>query len=150
MSEEKLPVFVYGTLRLGERNWYRYLHGRTLKQIEATLPKHKLYVQVYPFVTDASDGSQVLGELVYLPEREYDEVLQDLDGLEKYDAATNTGWYLRVVREVEYYESIADHEHLCRVRAWVYHPGPEVASELTEADWIEHGDWLLIEDRVEE
>jgi gamma-glutamylcyclotransferase (GGCT)/AIG2-like uncharacterized protein YtfP len=149
---ERLPFFVYGTLRIGEGNWRRYLEGRTLRQIPAILPDHKLFVDTFPFVTDASDGSQVVGELVYVKDETYSGVMRDLDRLEQYDPTTDSGWYLRVVREVECAEPVesAEDSPFRRVRAWVYHGGPEVIAGMGEAHRVKDGDWLKYQEQNRE
>ncbi len=147
LETERLPFFVYGTLRAGEGNWERYLKGRTIAQIPARLPAHKMYVDMYPFITNATDGSQVIGELVYVEEENYRPVLKDLDKLEGYEAATDSGWYLRVVREVELTDEAGQSN---RVRAWVYHGGPEVISGMDESQRVRDGDWLNYAKRVRE
>ena len=100
-----------------------------------------MYVEVFPFVTDASDGSRVVGELVYVKEEHYELVTRDLDGLEQYDPASDSGWYMRVVREVDYFEG-HDNSRPQQVRAWVYHGGPEVLAGMGEAQLVKDGDWL--------
>lgn len=146
---ERLPFFVYGTLRLGEGNWRRYLEGRTLRQVPALLPNHKMFVDTFPFVTDASDGSQVVGELVYVKDEVYQAVMQDLDGLEQYDPVSDSGWYLRVVREVESVQPVTDEGNSLAqtVRAWVYHGGPEVIAGMGDAHRVKDGDWLKYQER---
>src|SRR5262249_21147281 len=123
--------------------------GRTLRQIPASLPDHKMFVDTFPFVTDASDGSQVVGELVYVKDEAYPRVMRDLDGLEQYDPATDSGWYLRVVREVECAERAESGEDSPRrrVRAWVYHGGPAVIAGMGEAHPVKDGDWLKYQEQ---
>lgn len=136
---EKLPFFVYGTLRTGEDNWERFLKNRTEQEIPAVLPGHKMFVDVFPFVTDAGEGSQVTGNLVYPRPELYEAVTRDLDGLEEYDPATDTGWYMRVIREAVYKDSAG---HTQRVRVWVYHGGPDIINDLDEKNLELSGDWL--------
>jgi gamma-glutamylcyclotransferase (GGCT)/AIG2-like uncharacterized protein YtfP len=137
---EKLPFFVYGTLRTGEYNWERFLKGRTTQEIPATLPDHKMFIDEYPFVTDAEDGSQVNGNLVYPKPELYEAVTHDLDGLEQYDPATGSGWYLRVVREAEIQDGSGQSQ---KVRVWVYHGGPDILNNLDEKMLELSGDWLV-------
>lgn len=136
---ERLPFFVYGTLRTGEDNWERFLKDRTVQETPAVLPDHKMFVDVFPFITDAQDGSQVKGNLVYPKAELYQAVMLDLDGLEEYDPATDSGWYLRVIREVVYQDSAGQGQ---RVRAWVYHGGPDIISNINEKGLELSGDWL--------
>jgi gamma-glutamylcyclotransferase (GGCT)/AIG2-like uncharacterized protein YtfP len=115
------------------------LKDRTDREIPAVLPGHKMFVDIFPFVTDAADGSQVMGNLVYPRTELYEAVLRDLDGLEEYDPTTGSGWYLRVIREATYQDSAGQTQ---RVRAWVYHGGPEVISGMGQNHLIISGDWL--------
>lgn len=84
MSLEQLPVFVYGTLRPGEKNYRRYLAGRTISEVAATASGQLYFVADggYPYVIQG-EGS-VVGKLVYLVPDRYEQTLQDLDALEEY------------------------------------------------------------------
>jgi gamma-glutamylcyclotransferase (GGCT)/AIG2-like uncharacterized protein YtfP len=136
---ERLPFFVYGTLRTGEDNWERFLKGRTEREIPAILPDHRMFIDVFPFVMDDNEGRQVRGNLVYPRAELYEAVLRDLDGLEEYDPTTGGGWYLRVIREAIYQDSAGQAQ---RIRVWVYQGGPEVISDLNEKQLELSGDWL--------
>ena len=136
---ERLPFFVYGTLRTGEENWSIFLKGRTEQEIPAALPGHRMFVDEFPFFMDSPDCSRVTGNLVFPKEALYGQVMEDLDGLEQYDPESGTGWYLRVVREVQYVDETGC---LQRVKAWVYHGGPEVTAGLAGKIPVPSGDWL--------
>lgn len=84
MTEERLPVFVYGTLRPGEKNYPRYLAGRAVKTVSATAEGRLYYVAGggYPYV-EPGPGT-VAGELVYLDPCHYEQTLQAIDALEEY------------------------------------------------------------------
>lgn len=137
---ENLPFFVYGTLRTGENNWERFLKDRTVEEIPAVLPDHKMFIDEFPFVTDAEDGSSINGNLVYPKPELYDAVTRDLDGLEQYDPTTDTGWYMRVVREAVVQNENGESQ---KVRAWVYHGGPGILSDMDEKKLELSGDWLV-------
>lgn len=85
MTGERLPVFVYGTLRPGEKNYPRYLAGRTVCEVAATAEGQLYFVADggYPYVQPG--GFRVAGELVYLDPSRYEETLRGLDALEEYD-----------------------------------------------------------------
>ncbi len=137
-----LPLFVYGTLRTGEYNWQIYLEGRTDREIPARLPAHRMYIRVYPFLLDApeaTEADEVVGNLVYVRWDVYEQVLANVDSLEEYEAASDTGWYLRVVRPVRYTDE-AGQTH--QTDAWVYHAGLETRRNLGEAEYHPSGDWL--------
>lgn len=114
--DRPLPVFIYGTLRPGQKNYPRYLAGRTREEIPAST-SGELHIFLdpggarYPFLTPGDETVQ--GDLVYLKDAFYEETLAELDRLEGYDPQTDTGLYLRREREVV----PADREP---VSAWVY------------------------------
>src|SRR5438094_10472984 len=86
-STDRLPVFVYGTLRPGQGNYSRLLAGRIAAPVPATLPGHALYGRAlsFPYVVPAP-GHTVVGDLVTPLADLYDGVLDDLDWLEGYRA----------------------------------------------------------------
>ncbi len=127
-----LPIFVYGTLRSGEYNWQRYLKDRTQREQPAVAPQHVLYANEFPYVVDG-EGT-VLGDLITIAPAQYAEVLHDIDGLEQFDPASGTGWYLRVARVV-----LVD---AAPTLAWIYHAGPSVLAKLNPAERIPGGDWV--------
>lgn len=161
---DKLPFFVFGTLRTGQSNWYHYLRGRTSREIPATLPGHAMYLVSYsawegqdpadpavvaghltytaryPTVVQTTDDSRVTGNLAYIKDQHYAAVLAELDHLEDYDPISNSGWYLRVIREVEYTDPATG--QLQRVPAWVYCAGPTMQPELTDSNRVPSGDWF--------
>ncbi len=127
-----LPIFVYGTLRTGEYNWQRYLKGRTEREQPALAPQHVLYANEYPYVVDGA--AVVVGDLITLAPELYAEVLVDIDGLEEFDPASGTGWYLRVARVV-----LVERQPTL---AWIYHAGPSVLAKSAGDTHVPSGDWL--------
>jgi len=96
MTADNLPVFVYGTLRPGEKNYERFLDGRTIKVIRATAEGHLFYVADggYPYMEPGR--GRVTGDLVYLHPECYEDTLRQLDELEEYEpAAEFRSVYLR-------------------------------------------------------
>lgn len=139
---EYLPVFVYGTLRTGQGNWSRLLRGRTRHEIEAKLPRHKMYSVGIAYVTDNAPQeaeSEIVGDLMYIEPEIYSQVMRNLDGLEGYNAATHTGHYLRVKRTATYKTELGQTRE---VEAWVYHGGEEALRRMTERVRVQSGDWL--------
>jgi len=115
VTEKRLPVFVYGTLRRGEKNYAGYLAGRTIREEPATAAGRLFYVADggYPYL-EPGPGA-VAGDLIHLDPELYDETLQRLDALEEYapgDEANSV--YLRRETSVV----LADGE---RVAAWIYY-----------------------------
>ncbi|HEX2915354.1 MAG TPA: gamma-glutamylcyclotransferase family protein [Chloroflexia bacterium] len=142
----KLPFFVYGTLRTGQYNWEIYLKDRTSREIPARLPNHILYTTNIPYISELAEpdeNSLVVGNLAFVPDEIYEEVLRNLDDLEEYDPESNSGHYLRVAREVEYLDEEGAPQ---RTLAWVYHGGPEALEHalntMKEASRVWSGDWL--------
>ncbi len=108
-----LRVFVYGTLKPGERYYDRYCAGKVVEEKPAfTLGKiYHLPIFGYPAVIPG-DG-KVQGYLLTFAKAEF---LQDLDGLEDYlpDRSPKQNLYNR--REVEIY----DRSGVSQGLAWVY------------------------------
>lgn len=78
MNQPQLPLFVFGTLRRGHAN-HHYLEGRYLRVVEASLPGYR---RVEPLMIAPHVGSEVDGELFFLPQDLYDAILADCDDLE--------------------------------------------------------------------
>lgn len=125
--EERLPVFVYGTLRRGEKNHLRYFEGR-IRFLGMAAARGELYVHLeeeycYPCLLPGE--GEVKGELVEPRPELYDLVLAELDALEDYDPRSDSGLYLRRPIDVLTEEGEA-------VRCWGYlwngpgKPGPKV------------------------
>ncbi|MDX5564949.1 gamma-glutamylcyclotransferase [Streptomyces sp. ID05-04B] len=140
MTAPALPFFVYGTLRPGQVNHDRFLHGRTLREEPARLPGAVLYYGPgYPYAVEEPDeaGLTVAGDLVTARPEAYARLLADLDRLEEYAPADPRNLYERVAREVTRAAGAAP------VRAWVYVAAPAVAAGLrVRGKPIEGGDWL--------
>lgn len=79
---ERLPLFVFGTLRRGEEN-HHYLAGRYDRVRAASLPdfRRETAAHGYPAAV-AAPGESVEGELFFLTPQHYDAVLRDCDLLE--------------------------------------------------------------------
>ena len=84
-SAPRLPVFVYGTLRYGEKNYPRYLAGRTTAELPGTVAGELFFVVDggYPYL--APGKGWVHGELMELEPQHYTATLSNLDALEEYD-----------------------------------------------------------------
>jgi gamma-glutamylcyclotransferase (GGCT)/AIG2-like uncharacterized protein YtfP len=123
-SDRRLPVFVYGTLRPGEKNFSRYLQGSSLRQAPATIAGELFYVADggYPYLLPGP--GRVQGELIDIDPSSYSEVLRRLDALEEYDPANEAGSvYLRRPAAVRLEDgTIAE--------AWVYYWNcPDIGGE---------------------
>lgn len=112
---ETLPVFVYGTLRPGQKNYPGYLQGRTLRERKATVCGRLYFLDDggYPYLT--SGRGSVFGELIELFPEQYEELLREIDKLEQYDPLDEKhSVYLRRKTEA----ILEDGE---RVTAWTYY-----------------------------
>ncbi|MET9417187.1 gamma-glutamylcyclotransferase family protein [Streptomyces klenkii] len=123
-EQERLPVFVYGTLRPGQAHHGRLLRGRTVAEEPARLRGAVLYEGPgYPYAV-AEPGGEVRGELVRVAPGAYAAVLASLDELEGC-APDGTGeMYVRVVRPV------LPGGGGGAVRAWVYLAAERTARRL--------------------
>lgn len=135
---DRLPFFVYGTLRPGERNHDAYLRGSVAAESPARLPGAVLYEGPgYPYLMEDPEGGPVSGELITALPSAYDRLLADLDVLEDYTPGDPRNLYERVVREVALPGGATE-------RAWVYVAAPRVAARLRASGAgvvIGGGDW---------
>jgi gamma-glutamylcyclotransferase (GGCT)/AIG2-like uncharacterized protein YtfP len=81
----QLPVFVYGTLRRAQANFW-LLRGATVCELPATLTGGTLYaLRNFPVLIEDHTASEVVGEAMVLHPAHYGRILPDLDVLEGYD-----------------------------------------------------------------
>ncbi|GGX86847.1 gamma-glutamylcyclotransferase family protein [Streptomyces hiroshimensis] len=100
VEPERLPVFVYGTLRPGQVNHRHYLGGRTVAAEPARLRGAVLYEGPgYPYAVAEPDG-EIRGELVFVEPGAYTAVLASLDELEGCGPGGAGEMYVRVRRQV--------------------------------------------------
>jgi gamma-glutamylcyclotransferase (GGCT)/AIG2-like uncharacterized protein YtfP len=120
---ERLPVFVYGTLRPGRRHHAWALRGRTVSEEPARLPGAALYEGPgYPYAV-AAPGEVVHGELVRPDPERYEEVLATLDRLEGYAPGAPGNRYERVAVGVLRRDGSP-------ARAWAYLAAAPLAATL--------------------
>ncbi|WP_393099064.1 gamma-glutamylcyclotransferase family protein [Streptomyces sp. LN325] len=134
-NEERLPFFVYGTLRPGEHHHDLFLRGRTRSEQPARMRGIVLYDGPgYPYAVEEPAGV-VRGELVTALPEAYPELLGALDRLEEYVPGDPRNLYERVVRDAARVDGTA-------ARAWVYLAAPAVAARLrTHGRLVPGGDW---------
>ncbi len=114
-SENRLPFFVYGTLRPGEKNYRALLQGRTLLALPAQVKGRLYFVRNggYPFLTPGA--GRVRGEVIVPHPAHYEQVVRDLDGLEQYFPRHETASiYLRR-------PAVAELEDGQRLAVWAYY-----------------------------
>ncbi|MWA10972.1 gamma-glutamylcyclotransferase family protein [Streptomyces sp. BA2] len=135
-EKDRLPFFVYGTLRPGEPNHDVHLRGSVGAESPARLPGAVLYEGPgYPYLVEEPEGGPVRGELITALPSAYDRLLADLDVLEDYAPGDPRNLYERVVREVTLLDGTT-------ARAWVYVAAPRVAARLRASGvLIGGGDW---------
>lgn len=95
-SPENLPLFVYGTLRPGEKNHRRYLQGRIVRSCPAVVRGRLFFVLDggYPYLQPGD--STVKGDLVFLQPASRQATMAEIDRLEEYDPGNERGSvYLR-------------------------------------------------------
>ena len=133
-------LFVYGTLRLGQPNHARLLGGAVAWHRPAVLPGHQLLVAGLPFVAEADDGGQVVGDLLGLAPDRWASVLRTIDRFEGYRPADPAGsLYVRVERPVAYRGGDG---RTVTTTAWVYQAGALARRGLGDANRVAGGDWL--------
>ncbi|KPC58832.1 gamma-glutamylcyclotransferase family protein [Streptomyces chattanoogensis] len=134
---ERLPFFVYGTLRPGEANHTWTLRGRTTAEEPARIAGALLYDGPgYPYAVAGPADAVVHGTLVHPRDTDYDEVRAVLDRLEGYAPGDPENVYERVVTE-------AVRPDGGTVRAWVYLAAAPLAARLrATGPLIEGGCWL--------
>ncbi len=76
---DRLPLFVFGTLRLGHEN-HHYLDGHYEQMLAASLHG---YVRLHPLMIARQEGGVVEGELYFLADDEYEATLAGCDELEE-------------------------------------------------------------------
>ncbi|MEV6720635.1 gamma-glutamylcyclotransferase family protein [Streptomyces xanthochromogenes] len=134
-AEPPLPLFVYGTLRPGERYHRRFLDGRTRSERPALLTGALLYDGPgYPYALPG-DGT-ITGTLIELDPAAQPQLLAALDELEECAGPGHPrNLYDRLVRE-----ALVEGRP---VRSWVYLAAPRLARELLAGGTpIPGGDWL--------
>lgn len=136
------PIFAYGTLRHGERNYMRLLCGYTVSEFAAEVDHMRLYsLGAFPVIVDAApeDGVTVKGEVMVLHPAHYPRILAELDRLEGYNpnaaqSESGLGLYRRVRRRVRLSGG-------AEAWAWLYIGNLEVLAQYPHVE-IPHGDWL--------
>jgi gamma-glutamylcyclotransferase (GGCT)/AIG2-like uncharacterized protein YtfP len=142
---QRMPVFVYGTLRNNQGN-DRLMDGAIAQRSEdAQVDGIAVYGagRGFPYAQEAPDGQGFTkGDLVYLTDdHDGDWARQSLDNLEGFDSDSfNDSHYRRVAQDVTYTDP--DTGERKTVKAWTYLAGNWSRESLTEEDRIHSGDWV--------
>lgn len=94
MPLERLPLFVFGTLRRGQGN-HHYLFGRYERMIPARL---RGFGRLHPLMIVRRDGDSVDGELYFLREDSRDHTMRGCDDLEGIPPGRDEGTDYRRMR----------------------------------------------------
>lgn len=131
---DQLPIFVYGTLRHGQDNYW-LLRGRTLAETPATIARMQMFsVGAYPVLIEKNDDDALVqGQLMLLHPQFYTDLLASMDQLEGYRAGDETSLFRRVERCVR---TVSGRE----TRAWIYLINPAYLPTM-QCLYIPHGDW---------
>lgn len=116
---EKLPFFVYGTLRVGRGNyeWTGLRAAQSGYEIGVRAEKMVMVAPSrVPFSFQGSIEDYVVGDLIYVPDEVYAETCRCLDALESFrlDNVARS-WYKRVPVVVTRSQGLEPH-----IRAWMY------------------------------
>ena len=109
---DRLPLFVFGTLRYGECN-HHLLEGNYERMVSAELPG---FSRIHPLMIVLDEDDTVEGELYFIDPLNYEETIQSCDRLEGISPGKTAGEnYRRIRTPVETEEGA--------ITAWVYvHP----------------------------
>ena len=92
---DQLPLFVFGTLRRGQRNHDRYLEGRYVRVLPARLPG---FARTAPLMIARCADEVVDGELYFLRGESYDAAMEEIDWLESISPGQSVGPEYRRIR----------------------------------------------------
>ncbi|UNO42114.1 gamma-glutamylcyclotransferase [Streptomyces sp. MST-110588] len=136
-ESQRLPFFVYGTLRPGGIHYAWALRGRTASEEPAQVGGALLFDGPgYPYAVAGPAGAVVHGDLVLPRAADHDEVRAVLDRLEGYVPGARQNVYERVA-------VTAVRADGGTVRAWMYLAGEPLATRLRAGGTlIPGGDWL--------
>lgn len=142
---QRLPCFVYGTLRRNQGN-DRLMDGAIASRSEQAQVEG---VAVYgagwgfPYAMEAPDGiGATKGDLVFLSDDSDGDYARDrLDGLEGFNSDRfDDSHYRRVERTVTYRDPATGEDR--QTQAWVYLAGEWSRERCTPSERIAHGDWV--------
>ena len=128
--EEKLPIFVYGTLMSGFGNYMRLLHGHyTTTQKGCIHGFEMVSLGGFPMILNSELTDKVVcGELFWINQEEYDQVLHNLDRLEGHPS-----FYIRTKVPVIVGQDVCN--------AYVYVGSKDYTERKDTFNKVADGDW---------
>ena len=147
---QRLPVFVYGTLRNGQGN-DRLMNGAIAdRNEEASVQGVAVYGagQGFPYALEGDPEDITRGDIVWLEDNDNGDWSRSrLDSLEGFDSDSYShSHYRRLLREVQYPDSNGEMQ---TVHAWTYLAGSYSAATLSPNEKITHGDWVQASDEYD-
>ncbi|MCX4682298.1 gamma-glutamylcyclotransferase [Streptomyces sp. NBC_01433] len=136
-TTDQKPVFVYGTLRAGQGNYFGILKGTTVQERPAILNGYTLFGRGVPFAVQREDRI-VVGEVMDVDTELWPGVLRNLDRLEGYHGEGCTNMYDREVRTVTLDDGST-------VEAYVYLAGKSSRRWFIDSEEIPGGDFVKAE-----
>lgn len=131
-TTQPLPIFVYGTLMIGQPN--DYMWQDCVQSIEsASINDCRLYDFGYYPVMIRKEGGRVVGQLVRLEKECYSQIIQNLDFLEGFDYKHPDKSNFQRLRV-----QVSTHKGE-RIEAWTY---VGVGRHVQNLPLIEDGDWV--------
>ena len=115
MSTRYLPLFVYGTLKLGSRGFGSSLKAAVTEFAPAYLREASLYIGAsYPMAIRSIGGTGIVGQVLLVEQRLFEETLEELDEYEGYlgEGDPNNMYTRQDVRAYAYMatpDSVRDH-----------------------------------------
>lgn len=135
-SDTTLPIFVYGTLRHRQGNWWHHLRGRTGEHERATVSGARLWAGPgFPFASLTEEADDfVVGEVHWLRPETAMSTLQRLDDLEGFRAGRPDNLFDRVA----VWARLADGD----VAAWMFVVADSgrlaILASIPSGDWLTH------------
>ncbi|MGL5381641.1 gamma-glutamylcyclotransferase family protein [Clostridium sp.] len=134
---EKINIFVYGSLRTGFFNYDKYLKGKVLSSKKAKLKGSLFHMpnKGYPALLDGED--YVYGEVMEISP--YEDVIKALDTMEGYYGPSNReNEYNRIILDVELEDSSETE------KCYVYKYNRVDDEFIKHREYVSNGDWTTI------
>lgn len=138
---QRLPIFVYGTLRTDQGNWRWALAGNTVSEVHGTVAGMVMHDNgAFPFAYPTSDPADVIhGDLMHVKPDLYDKVLGSLDSLEGYKGPGRFNLYERGIVPVTLDDGTIE-------QAYAYYASHDYyANHVRRLPRVTSGDWLIHE-----